>query len=241
MTLEEKCHFVLGTDMGFNRDVKFPGTAGATYAIPRLGIPAIYCADGQQGLRMNAHRDFDSFGKAVAYPFGFGLSYTTFSLGKPSVEESDEKYVVSVEVKKASNGVWSVTVPQVKDGVYRYHFVVDGVNVYAPVGTAAKETTLRHPDMFRYVWVLSSSFSPVDQQKHAESFKLKENAGTINRCFKQFVFTQGGPEDIAYQNCKAALKYFDEAGIKYEFKEAPGGHTWYTWRANLYDLAQKLF
>ena len=60
MTLEEKCHFVLGTGMGFNRDVKFPGTAGATYAIPRLGIPAIYCADGQQGLRMNAHRDFDS-------------------------------------------------------------------------------------------------------------------------------------------------------------------------------------
>lgn len=303
-----------------------------------------------------------------------------------------------LEVKKASNGVWSVTVPQVKDGVYRYHFVVDGVNVYDPVGTAAKETsalayvskqkgkdffaqkdvphgavavryyhskalkatrrlhvwtpagyenstdrlpvlylihgggdtdnswpgvgcagdildnllaegkmkpmivvmpngsidtgdgnmmgevplfaedmitciipyiesnyrvvadqdhramaglsmggmetletTLRHPDMFRYVWVLSSSFSPVDQKKHAESFKLKENAGTINRCFKQFVFTQGGPEDIAYQNCKAALKYFDEAGIKYEFKEAPGGHTWYTWRANLYDLAQKLF
>ena len=46
-----------------------------------------------------------------------------------------------LEVKKASNGVWSVTVPQVKDGVYRYHFVVDGVNVYDPVGTAAKETS----------------------------------------------------------------------------------------------------
>lgn len=60
MTLEEKCHFVLGTGMGFNREVKFPGTAGASYAIPRLGIPAIYCADSQQGLRMNAHRDFDS-------------------------------------------------------------------------------------------------------------------------------------------------------------------------------------
>ena len=67
MTLEEKCHFVLGTGMGFNRDVKFPGTAGATYAIPRLGIPAIYCADGQQGLRMNAHRDFDSRDFYVAF------------------------------------------------------------------------------------------------------------------------------------------------------------------------------
>lgn len=303
-----------------------------------------------------------------------------------------------LEVKKADNGVWSVTVPQVKDGVYRYHFVVDGVSVYDPVGEEAKETsalayvsrqkgqdffaqkevphgamavryyhsktlnttrrlhvwtpagyeksadklpvlylihgggdtdnswpgvgcagfildnlmaegkmkpmivvmpngsidmkggdlmgevplfaqdmttsiipfiesnyrviadadhramaglsmggmetletTLHHPDMFRYVWVLSSSFMPGKQKEHAESFNLKSIAPKVNKNFKQFVFTQGGPEDIAYKNCKDALKYLDEAGIKYEFKEAPGGHTWYTWRNNLYDLAPKLF
>ena len=60
MTLEEKCHLVLGCGMGFGRDVKFPGTAGSSYAIPRLGIPSTYCADSNQGLRMSAHRDFDS-------------------------------------------------------------------------------------------------------------------------------------------------------------------------------------
>lgn len=60
MTLEEKCHLVLGQGMGFGREVKFPGTAGSTYAIPRLGIPATYCADSNQGLRMSAHREFDS-------------------------------------------------------------------------------------------------------------------------------------------------------------------------------------
>lgn len=132
-----------------------------------------------------------------------------------------------LEVKKADNGVWSVTVPQVKDGVYRYHFVVDGVSVYDPVGEEAKET---------------SALAYVSRQKeHAESFNLKSIATKVNKNFKQFVFTQGGPEDIAYKNCKDALKYLDEAGIKYEFKEAPGGHTWYTWRNNLYDLAPKLF
>ncbi|MCR5077331.1 MAG: beta-glucosidase [Prevotella sp.] len=60
MTLEEKCHLVLGTGMGYGAEVKFPGTAGGTFAIPRLGIPAIYCADSNQGLRMSATRDFDS-------------------------------------------------------------------------------------------------------------------------------------------------------------------------------------
>ena len=60
MTLEEKCHLVLGCGMAFGPEAKFPGTAGSTYAIPRLGIPATYCADSNQGLRMAAKRDFDS-------------------------------------------------------------------------------------------------------------------------------------------------------------------------------------
>lgn len=60
MTLEEKCHLVLGCGMSYGDDAKFPGTAGSTYAIPRLGIPKTYCADSNQGLRMSARRDFDS-------------------------------------------------------------------------------------------------------------------------------------------------------------------------------------
>ena len=56
MTLEEKCHMVLGRGMHFNDDAKFPGTAGSTFSVDRLGIPETYCADSQQGLRMNATR-----------------------------------------------------------------------------------------------------------------------------------------------------------------------------------------
>ena len=35
--------------------------------------------------------------------------------------------------------------------------------------------------------------------------------------------------------------WFDAAGINYKYSEAPGGHTWYTWRNDLYNLAQQLF
>lgn len=60
MTLEEKVNLLHGCGMAFGSDVKFPGTAGSTYAIPRLGIPSVYMADGPHRLAMSATRDFDS-------------------------------------------------------------------------------------------------------------------------------------------------------------------------------------
>ena len=76
MTLEEKCHMVLGRGMHFNDDAKFPGTAGSTFSVDRLGIPETYCADSQQGLRMNANRAWDH---RDYYPTDFVASMTLAS------------------------------------------------------------------------------------------------------------------------------------------------------------------
>ena len=45
------------------------------------------------------YRYFDSFDKSVAYPFGYGLSYTTFEYSKPAVKVSGDNITVSVTVK----------------------------------------------------------------------------------------------------------------------------------------------
>lgn len=109
-------------------------------------------------------------------------------------------------------------------------------------GMETLEVTLNHPEMFRYVWVLSSSFAPGNKEVYEyERGRLKKEATRYNRNFKELVFTQGGPSDIAYNNCKETLKLFDEAGVKYEYHEVSGGHSWEAWRQNLYDLAQRLF
>ena len=76
LTLEEKCHLVLGRGMHFNDDAKFPGTAGSTFSVGRLGIPETYCADSQQGLRMNATRTWDH---NDYYPTDFVASMTLAS------------------------------------------------------------------------------------------------------------------------------------------------------------------
>ena len=76
MTLEEKCHLVLGCGMHFNDEAKFPGTAGSTFGIARLGIPETYCADSQQGLRMDSKRAWDH---RDYYPTDFVASMTLAS------------------------------------------------------------------------------------------------------------------------------------------------------------------
>ena len=45
------------------------------------------------------YRYFDTFNKEVAYPFGYGLSYTTFEFSKPKVKVSGKNVTVQVTVK----------------------------------------------------------------------------------------------------------------------------------------------
>ncbi|MBW4760362.1 glycoside hydrolase family 3 C-terminal domain-containing protein [Prevotella denticola] len=67
------------------------------------------------------YRYFDSFNKSVSYPFGYGLSYTTFSYGKPIVTDKGDKVEVSVAVtnngKRAGKEVAEVYVTAPKGTV----------------------------------------------------------------------------------------------------------------------------
>lgn len=58
-------------------------------------------------------------------------------------------------------------------------------------GMETIETAFRNPELFRYVWVLSSSFSPGHQQEYVDEIKLKEIAPALNSNFQDLVFTQG--------------------------------------------------
>ena len=49
------------------------------------------------------YRYFDSFGKPVAYPFGYGLSYTTFSMSGFSAKADKQGVTVKVTVKNTGS------------------------------------------------------------------------------------------------------------------------------------------
>lgn len=44
------------------------------------------------------YRYFNTANKAIVYPFGYGLSYTNFSFGKPKLERKNEKWVATIQI-----------------------------------------------------------------------------------------------------------------------------------------------
>ena len=101
---------------------------------------------------------------------------------------------------------------------------------------------IRNTDLFSYLGVFSSGwFASQKEMSDPQYDFLKNNADKINSNLKLLWISQGGKEDIAYNNCKIMLSKFDEMKIKYSYSEYPGGHTWPVWRNNIFNFTQILF
>ena len=105
MTLDEKIHFVSGIGMSITQGSdgpvagsiggKVPGAAGATVAIPRLGIPSVIVADGPAGLRIEPTIVNGEKIYTTAFPVGSLVASTwnttlTTSVGKAMGNEVKE-------------------------------------------------------------------------------------------------------------------------------------------------------
>ena len=77
---------------GFTRKDKMTtdGTRNKDYTIYEEGIYVGY-------------RYFDTFGVDVTYPFGYGLSYTTFEYSNPKITKDGDEFTVSVTIKNTGN------------------------------------------------------------------------------------------------------------------------------------------
>lgn len=61
-----------------------------------------YTIDLMTGLDVG-YRYFCTSGKDVSYPFGYGLSYTTFEYSKPVVKATADGFVASIDVKNTGS------------------------------------------------------------------------------------------------------------------------------------------
>lgn len=98
-------------------------------------------------------------------------------------------------------------------------------------------------DLFAYLGVFSSGWFQEGQEEITEPYYqyLEDHQDRVNENLNLFWISEGGEEDIAYNNGRTMMEKFDEIGIKYKYFESPGGHTWPVWRHDLFNFTQLIF
>ena len=77
----------------------FPTGTGSKYGDRRRNVDYTL---HEEGIYVG-YRYFTTFGKKVSYPFGYGLSYTTFAYSKPVVKATANGFTASIVVKNTGN------------------------------------------------------------------------------------------------------------------------------------------
>ena len=94
--------------------------------------------------------------------------------------------------------------------------------------------TTDHPDVFGYIGVFSSGIFRPDQDLSDKFLALKESG------IRKY-WIGCGEDDFVMESNKRLMEALDKAGIKYEYYENSGGHSWKNWRIYLSIFAPMLF
>ena len=101
---------------------------------------------------------------------------------------------------------------------------------------------LTNPDLFAYLGVWSAGVNPrtnPDFEKRSAAFL--ENPEKTNKSVKLFWIGVGANDTLANAGSKHLVELLKQRGIRHEYHESPGGHTWINWRRYLNDFALRLF
>jgi enterochelin esterase-like enzyme len=103
-------------------------------------------------------------------------------------------------------------------------------------GHHALTVALNHHDRFHWIGAFSSA--PPPPQTIAANGLDKPQA--VNRDLRLF-WVACGDKDFLFQQNRKFHALLDEKGIRHEFVETPGDHSWPVWRRYLVDFTPKLF
>lgn len=108
-------------------------------------------------------------------------------------------------------------------------------------GLQTQHISNSNPDLFAYIGVMSmglmdnNRFGAYNKEEHINQIKAIINS-------KPKLYWIGiGKDDFLYSSVTNLRKFYDEQGLKYEYRESLGGHTWANWSLYLTELAPRLF
>lgn len=96
-------------------------------------------------------------------------------------------------------------------------------------------------DKFAYFGVFSVGFASVQADFDERNACFFANPDQSNDKVKLFWIAAGDNDQIIGDQARKLSAAFNRRGIRHEFHESAGGHTWINWRHYLYDFLQLLF
>lgn len=108
-------------------------------------------------------------------------------------------------------------------------------------GLQTQHITNSNPGMFAYIGVMSMGLQDNNRLNtfNKEEYELQIKA-LVNARPKLY-WIGIGKEDFLYSSVVNLRKKYDEVGLKYEYRESEGGHTWSNWSLYLTELVPKFF
>jgi enterochelin esterase-like enzyme len=103
-----------------------------------------------------------------------------------------------------------------------------------------------HLDLFSYIGVFSMGLqrghdAGVKDDFEERNHKFLSDPARSNELVNLFVVASGKDDGIVTDGPRLLSETLTRHGIKHDFVESEGGHTWINWRQYLHDFAQKLF
>ncbi len=107
-------------------------------------------------------------------------------------------------------------------------------------GIQTLNLALWNPEKFSYVYPMSTGyFGPAVKDLEEKYANILKNP-SINQ-FRLFTIGMGKDDPLAYKNNKGMMELFTKMGIKYNYVETEGTHSFPVWRKNLAFIAPLLF
>ena len=132
------------------------------------------------------------YNKQVAYPFGYGLSYTTFTKTIKNVENKDDKITITVEVKNTGNVAGKEVVqlyytsPYTEGGIEKASTVLGDFAKTKTIASGETDTvtvSIDKEDMASYDYndKNNNGFKGYELEKGTYTLQIKEDSHTVSK------------------------------------------------------------
>ncbi len=108
-------------------------------------------------------------------------------------------------------------------------------------GLQTQHITNSNPDMFAYIGVMSMGLQDNNRLNTFNPEEYDRQIKAVVKANPKLYWIGIGKEDFLYNSVVNLRKRYDEVGLKYEYRETEGGHTWSNWSLYLTELVPRFF